>query len=298
MQEIVLRPCRVAESPAGLASIMALALAEDVGRGDVTTRLTVPAGARARARLRQKGAGVLAGAAAFEAAFAVHAPGAVEIAWLVAEGSRLDDEGSHGLERDCALLAGPARVLLTAERVALNFLQRLSGVATVARQAAEAVAGTGAQVLDTRKTTPGLRAVEKDAVRVGGGQNHRFGLDDGVLIKDNHVAVAGGVGAAVRAARAGCPPGLRVEVEVADLAGLDEAIAAGADIVLLDNMTPDAVRAAVARANRRVRLEASGGLRPDNLRAYAETGVDYLSLGALTHSARAVDYSLDFTLER
>lgn len=290
MNEPTLRACRVAESPAGLAALAALALAEDVGRGDVTTRLTVPVGATARARLRQKGPGVLAGAAAFEAVFAVHEPGAVNLAWLV-------EEGSYGTARDCALLVGPARALLTAERVALNLLQRLSGVATLARAAAEAVAGTGARVLDTRKTTPGLRALEKDAVRVGGAGNHRFGLDDGLLIKDNHVAIAGGVGAAVRAARAGCPPGLRVEVEVTNLAGLEEAIAADADIVLLDNMSPEEVRAAVDLAAGRVRLEASGGLRPENLRAYAETGVDYLSLGALTHSAPAVDFALDFTRE-
>jgi nicotinate-nucleotide pyrophosphorylase (carboxylating) len=170
-------------------------------------------------------------------------------------------------------------------------------VATLARRASQAVAGTAAQVLDTRKTTPGLRQLEKQAARLGGARNHRFGLDDGLLIKDNHIAAVGGIAVAVAAARAGCPPGLKVEVEVTDLAGLDEAIAAGADIVLLDNMSPDAVRVAVARAAGRVTLEASGGLTPDNLRAYAEAGVDFLSLGSITHSARAVDFSLELTLE-
>lgn len=283
-------PCTVPADPPGLADLVARALAEDIGRGDVTTRLTVPADARAQAVLVQKSPGVLAGSPVFEAVFAVHAPAAVRVHWLVAE-------GSAGSRRDVAQLSGPAAALLTAERVALNFLQRLSGIATLARQATEAVAGSGAVVLDTRKTTPGLRLVEKYAVRLGGATNHRFGLDDGVLIKDNHIAAAGGITRAVHAARAGCPPGLKVEVEVVDLAGLDEAIAAGADIVMLDNMSPADVRAAVERAAGRVRLEASGGLTPDNLQAYAEAGVDYLSLGALTHSARAVDYSLELTLE-
>jgi nicotinate-nucleotide pyrophosphorylase (carboxylating) len=290
-QERALRPCIVPADPPGLAALVAHALSEDIGRGDVTTRLTVPAAARAGAVLVQKSPGLLAGSPVFEAVFAVHAPGAVSIHWLSAE-------GSAGSRRDVALLSGPARALLTAERVALNFLQRLSGVATLARQATEAVAGTGAVVLDTRKTTPGLRLVEKYAVRVGGATNHRFGLDDGVLIKDNHIAASGGIRLAVAEARAGCPPGLKVEVEVADLAGLDEAIAAGADIVMLDNMSPAEVRAAVQRAAGRVQLEASGGLTPDNLHAYAEAGVDYLSIGALTHSARAVDFSLELTLER
>jgi nicotinate-nucleotide pyrophosphorylase (carboxylating) len=280
----------VAGEPAGLAELVGRALAEDIGRGDVTTRLTVPAGTRATARLVQKSAGVLAGAPVFEAAFAVHAPGAVAIAWLA-------EEGSAGARRDVARLAGPARALLTAERVALNFLQRLSGVATLARQAATVTDGTQAVVLDTRKTTPGLRLAEKYAVRVGGGRNHRFGLDDGVLIKDNHIAAAGGIRRAVEAARAGCPPGLKIEVEVTDLNGLETAIDAGADIVLLDNMAPETVRVAVARAAGRVRLEASGGLTPENLADYATTGVDYLSLGSLTHSARAVDFSLELELE-
>jgi nicotinate-nucleotide pyrophosphorylase (carboxylating) len=288
---LAFRPCAVSELVPGLAEAVARSLAEDIGRGDVTTRLTVPAELSARAVLRQKGPGVLAGGPVFEAVFAVQAPGAVTIAWLA-------EEGSHGERRDVAALDGPAGALLTAERVALNYLQRLSGVATVARRAVEAVAGTEAVVLDTRKTTPGLRLLEKYAARIGGAANHRFGLDDGILIKDNHIGAAGGIGAAVAAARAGCPPGLKVEVEVTDLDGLDEAMAAGADLVLLDNLSPDEVRAAVFRAAGRVTLEASGGLTPDNLAAYAETGVDYLSLGAITHSARAVDFSLDLTLER
>jgi nicotinate-nucleotide pyrophosphorylase (carboxylating) len=288
---LAFRPCLVSDEIAGLAEAVARALAEDLGRGDLTTRLTVRPEARARALLRQKSAGVLAGGPVFEAVFAVHAPGAVTIAWLA-------EEGSADERRDVAALAGPARALLTAERVALNYLQRLSGVASLARAAVAAVAGTETVVLDTRKTTPGMRAMEKYAVRAGGAANHRFGLDDGLLIKDNHIAAAGGIGPAVAAARAGCPPGLRVEVEVGDLAGLDEAVAAGADTVLLDNMSPDEVRSAVFRAGGRVRLEASGGLTPESLRPYAEAGVDYVSLGRLTHSAPAVDFSLDFTMER
>jgi nicotinate-nucleotide pyrophosphorylase (carboxylating) len=195
-------------------------------------------------------------------------------------------------------VAGPARALLTAERVALNFVQRLSGVATLTAKFVDAVRGTKARILDTRKTTPGLRALEKYAVRCGGGQNHRFGLFDLVLIKDNHLAVLGEaapnpVAAAVAAARRQYPQ-LQVEVEADTLAQVEQAIAAGADIILLDNMTPDALRAAVQLVAGRARTEASGGVNLATVRAIAETGVDFISVGALTHSAPAVDIALDF----
>ncbi len=283
------RPCQVADVIPGLAAQVSAALAEDLGRGDVTTRLTVPASRTARAVLKQKSAGVLAGAPVFEAVFAVLDP-AVKIAWLA-------PEGSFGGRREAALLTGPARAILIGERTALNYLQRLSGIASLTRQVVETVDGTGVTVLDTRKTTPGLRLMEKYATRTGGARNHRLGLDDGILIKDNHIAAAGGITAAVRAARTGTPPGLKVEVEVIDLAGLDEAIAAGADIVLLDNMTPEQVRGAKRQAAGRVELEVSGGVTLETIRAYAEAGIDFISLGALTHSAAALDFSLDFTLE-
>jgi nicotinate-nucleotide pyrophosphorylase (carboxylating) len=192
-----------------------------------------------------------------------------------------------------ARLSGSLRSILTAERTALNILGRLSGIATITHLYVEAVSGTPVQVMDTRKTTPGLRLFEKYAVRVGGGRNHRFGLDDGVLIKDNHIGAAGGVFEAVRRARDAVPHGLRVEVEVTDLPQLDEAISAGAGAVLLDNMSPEQVAGAVSRAGGKAVLEASGGITLENIRAYAETGVDLISVGALTHSARSADLSLE-----
>ena len=189
---------------------------------------------------------------------------------------------------------GPVRALLAAERTALNFLQRLSGVATLTRRCVDALASGGkARLLDTRKTTPGWRRLEKEAVRAGGGTNHRFALGDGVLIKDNHVAACGSVGEAVRRARARASAMLKVEVEVVDLAGLAEALAAGADIVLLDNMSDDDMAEAVRRAAGRVLLEASGNMTLERLPRVAATGVDFVSMGALTHSARAVDISFE-----
>ncbi|HET7093097.1 MAG TPA: carboxylating nicotinate-nucleotide diphosphorylase, partial [Thermomicrobiales bacterium] len=199
-----------------------------------------------------------------------------------------------------ATVEGPARGLLAGERVALNFLQRLSGVATQTARFVAAVAGTGARIVDTRKTTPGLRTLEKAAVRHGGGHNHRFGLADGVLIKDNHLAAIGGperVARAVRQARARAPHPLRIEVEVTTLAELEQALAAGADIVLLDNMTLDQMRRAVATTDGQALLEASGGVTLDTVRDIAQTGVDIISSGALTHSAPAVDISLEFDTE-
>jgi len=190
---------------------------------------------------------------------------------------------------------GPVQVLLAAERTALNFLQRLSGVATATRRCVEALARGGAttRLLDTRKTTPGFRLLEKAAVRAGGGTNHRLSLGDGILIKDNHVAASGGVAEAVRRARARAGALLRIEVEVVDLAGLDAAIAAGADLVLLDNMDDAGIAEAVARASGRVRLEASGNMTLERLPRVAATGVDFVSMGAITHSARAVDLSFE-----
>lgn len=265
--------------------IVRLALAEDIGRGDLTTAATVPPGATARAEIVQKAPGVLCGLPVVETVFALLDP-RVRL-------TPLAEEGSWGERRVVATLEGPAAAILTGERTALNFLQRLSAVATMARRAAEIVAGTGAVVLDTRKTTPGMRVLEKYAVRVGGCHNHRAGLDDGILIKDNHIRAAGGITAAVMAARRRAAPGMRVEVEVTTLAELDEALAAGVDLILLDNFDVDGLRAAVARAAGRARLEASGGITLANLAAVAATGVDYISLGALTHSAGALDFSLE-----
>jgi len=194
-----------------------------------------------------------------------------------------------------ASACGPAATLLAGERVALNFLQHLSGVATYARRLKEELSGTRAEFLDTRKTTPGLRNLQKYAVRLGGGQNHRLRLDDGILIKNNHLQLVGGIRAAVENARRQRPPGYHIEVEVTSLAQLEEALECGADGVLLDNMTPDEVRRCVERSAGRIRLEVSGGIDATNIRAYAETGVDYISVGALTHSAPAVD--INFRIE-
>ncbi|HEX8083814.1 MAG TPA: carboxylating nicotinate-nucleotide diphosphorylase [Solirubrobacteraceae bacterium] len=259
------------------------ALAEDVGDGDATTLATVPEDARARAEIVQKAPGVVFGLELAEAVFRELDPGVVF--------ERRVEEGAWREGGDVAVVSGRARALLTAERTALNLLQRLSGVATATARAVREVEGTGARVLDTRKTTPGLRALEKAAVAAGGGTNHRFGLFDAMLIKENHAAMAGGVGAAVRAARA-ARPDLPLEVECRDEAEVREALEAGAPRLLLDNMPPDQLRATVELVAGRAELEASGGITLDNLREVAETGVDYISLGALTHSAPALDLSL------
>jgi nicotinate-nucleotide pyrophosphorylase (carboxylating) len=259
------------------------ALAEDVGAGDLTTGATVPPGARARARITQKQSGVVFGLDAAEAAFRALDPSA-RSERLVAEGEWR--EGGPVLD-----VEGAAAALLTAERTALNFLQRLSGVATSTALHVRAIAGTGARVLDTRKTTPGLRALEKAAVRAGGGTNHRAGLYDAILIKENHAAMAGGVGAAVRRARAAAAD-VPLEVECRTLDEVDEALAAGALWLLLDNMAPETLRTVVDRVAGRARLEASGGVSLEAIREIAGTGVDFVSVGALTHSAPALDFSL------
>jgi nicotinate-nucleotide pyrophosphorylase (carboxylating) len=264
-------------------AVVARALAEDVGAGDLTTQATVPPGARAVARITQKAPGVVFGLACAEAAFRALDP-AASFQRLVAEGTWRD--GGGVLE-----IHGRAAALLTGERTALNLLQRLSGVATLTARYVEAVQGTGATILDTRKTTPGLRLLEKAAVVAGGGANHRIGLFDAVLIKENHAAMAGGVGAAVRAARAAAP-GVPLEVECRDAAEVDEALEAGAPRILLDNMDTAALRAAVERIAGRAETEASGGIDLGTVRAAAEAGVDFISVGALTHSAPALDLSL------
>ncbi|HUS13583.1 MAG TPA: carboxylating nicotinate-nucleotide diphosphorylase [Chloroflexia bacterium] len=269
----------------GIGALIALALAEDIGRGDLTTEATVAADVQARAVIEQKAPGVLCGLPVVEMVFTALDPRVTVVAVAA--------EGSWGDERVVAEITGPARAILTGERTALNFVQRLSGVATASRRASTAVSGTGATVLDTRKTTPGHRVLEKYAVRVGGCHNHRAGLDDAVLIKENHIRAAGGITAAVAAARRRIAPAQLVEVEVTNPAELDEALLARAELILLDNHSLDALRTAVAQTAGRARLEASGGITIDNLADVAATGVDYISLGALTHSAGSLDFSLE-----
>jgi nicotinate-nucleotide pyrophosphorylase (carboxylating) len=266
-----------------LEPLVRRALAEDVGSGDLTTQATVPEGVQARARITQKQPGVLYGLDAAQLAFALLDPGARFVA-LAQEGVWRD--GGPVLD-----VEGEAAALLSAERTALNLLQRLSGVATLTARYVEAVRGTRARVLDTRKTTPGLRLLEKAAVAAGGATNHRVGLFDAILIKENHAAMAGGVGEAVRLARASAPDVL-VEIECRTEEEVDEALAAGAPRLLLDNMSPAQMRAIVARVEGRAELEASGGIDLETIRDVAETGVDFISVGALTHSAPALDISL------
>jgi nicotinate-nucleotide pyrophosphorylase (carboxylating) len=274
---------------ADIEVLVRAALAEDVGEGDFSTAWTVPADRRGTATIRAKAAGVVAGTGVARAVFAEVDP-AVEVEVVAA------DAVAVAPGEVVVRLAGPARAILTGERVALNFLQRLSGIATLTQRYVEAVAGTGARILDTRKTTPGLRALEKAAVRAGGGHNHRFGLFDMVMIKENHIAAAGGIAAAVEAVRSSNDRGLGVEVEVTDRDELREALAAGVDRVLLDNMTAPELSAAVemvrAYDGPRPETEASGGVSLDTVRAIASTGVDFISVGALTHSAAALDLSL------
>ncbi len=261
------------------------ALAEDIGAGDVTTEALVPPDARARARIVQKEPGVVAGLRVAEAVFRRVDP---ELRWHAHA-----REGEWRQDGLVAEVAGHAGSILRGERVALNFLGRLSGVATLTALFVRAVDGTGARILDTRKTTPGLRALERQAVKEGGGTNHRFGLFDAVLVKENHIAAAGGVRAAVERARAAARDGMLVEIECASLEEVDEALEAGASRLLLDNMGNKEMAEAVRHAAGRAELEASGGVTLDTVRAIAETGVDYISVGALTHSAPALDLSLE-----
>ncbi|CAN5584804.1 carboxylating nicotinate-nucleotide diphosphorylase [soil metagenome] len=263
-------------------------LAEDIGRGDITTQSTVDPNVRGRGKFLAKEYLVICGIEVAEAVFFNLDAESMEIETSFNEGDEVE-EGTV-----FATLIGAADVLLTGERVALNLLQRMSGVATLTRQYVKAVEGTGAQIVDTRKTTPGLRLLEKYAVTVGGGKNHRMGLDDGVLIKDNHITLAGGITEAVSAAKERVGHLHKIEVEITNWAQLREAITAGADIVMLDNQSPDEAAKLVEMSrnlNPAVLIEASGGMELDRVRSYAEAGVDLISVGRLTHSAKAVDIS-------
>ena len=270
-----------------LERIVHAALAEDIGAGDVTTDATVPEDAVGRAELIVKERGVVCGLRAAELTVRALDP-EIQFEVLASDGDLLAEAPTM-----VGRVSGSERAILTGERVALNFLGRLSGIATLTRRYVDAIEGTGAAVLDTRKTTPGLRALEKHAVAAGGGRNHRFGLDDAVLVKDNHLRAAGSIEAAVELVRAATD--LPIEVECDTPAQVREALAAGVDAILLDNMTLERLREAVALVAGRARLEASGGVTLDTIRAIAETGVDEISVGALTHSARALDVSLELT---
>lgn len=267
--------------------IIDAALREDMPEGDITSESIIPADARSEAIFLAKEDGILAGLAVARRVFE-KIDSAVEFTGKIQDGAAFHKSDI------LARLKGPTIALLKGERTALNFLQHLSGVATATRRFVDAVAGTKAKILDTRKTTPGLRLLEKYAVKAGGGTNHRLSLSDMVLIKDNHLRHVGSVAEAVRRARAAAKPGVRIEVEAADLSQVRDALAAGADMIMLDNMTLEMMSEAVTLSAGRVPLEASGNMSLDRVRAVAETGVDYISVGALTHSARAVDISLEF----
>jgi nicotinate-nucleotide pyrophosphorylase (carboxylating) len=278
-------------SPDEIRRAVQLALAEDIGTGDVTTLATVAENATASALMRAREPLVIAGLALAEAAFRDLSP-SVRVERPGQDGQRIKPG------EDLLKVSGSARAILTAERVALNFVQRLSGIATLTAQFVDAIKGTSTQILDTRKTTPGWRRLEKYAVTCGGGRNHRFGLFDMVLIKDNHLAALrqttpNAVATAVQQARSQYPQ-LKIEIEADTLEQVDQALEAGADLILLDNMNPVQLRVAVQKCKGRAQTEASGGVNLASVRAIAETGVDFISVGALTHSARAVDIGLDF----
>jgi nicotinate-nucleotide pyrophosphorylase (carboxylating) len=267
------------------------ALAEDLGLGgDITTLATIPAGTRSSAVIAARKPGTIAGIQLAEAAFKTLDPFA-EFETVVPDGGKVDAGGI------IARIAGDARALLTGERTALNFLGHLSGIATLTARYVDAVAGTKARIIDTRKTTPGLRAFEKFAVRCGGGVNHRFGLFDAILIKDNHIIAAGGIGPALEAARAHAGHMVKVEIEVTNLDEVDEALQFSPDALLLDNMSPELLKAAVAEIAGRAVTEASGGVNIETVRAVAQSGVDLISVGALTHSAPVLDIGLDFNAQ-
>ncbi len=267
------------------ADVVGRALAEDIGTGDLTTEALFGADDRCRAVILLKEAGVLCGLPVARAAFR-KLDQAIELERLVGEGELVAEA-----PQEVVRLTGRTRAILGAERVALNLLGRLSGIATLTRRFVAAVAGTGVAILDTRKTTPGLRILEKYAVQIGGGVNHRFGLFDAVLVKDNHLRLAGGVEEAVRRLRTSVS--LPLEVEADTLAQVEQALGLGVERILLDNMSPSEVAAAVELVAARAQLEVSGGVTLDNVRAYAETGVNAISIGALTHSARSLDVSLE-----
>lgn len=272
-----------------IGPLVKAALTEDIRSGDITTAALIPEGTAATARMQFREAGVACGLALAQAAFE-------EMDCLARMESQVKDGDTVGLGAEVLCIEGEARAILTAERVALNFAQRLSGIATLTQQFAKAVEGTKAKIADTRKTTPGLRLLEKYAVRCGGGSNHRFALDDMILIKDNHIALCGGIEEAVRRAREYAGHTVKVEVECDTLEQADEAVAARADIILLDNMSTQELADAVQRIDGRALTEASGGVNLQTVRAIAETGVDIISVGALTHSARALDIGLDIKI--
>ncbi len=268
------------------------ALREDLSLGDITSEATVPVDRQATATMWAKQDGMVSGMKTARAVFARIDP-SVTFEALVADGDRV----ARGMK--LAVISGNARSILAGERTALNFIQRLSGIATITAEYVSRVAGSGASVIDTRKTTPGMRSLEKEAVRHGGGANHRFNLGDAVLIKDNHLAAVGGnhpIRDAVLAAKQRAPHTSKVEAEVVDLAGVREALGAGADIIMLDNMSLDEMREAVTLIDHRALVEASGGITLDTLADVAATGVDLISSGALTHSAPSLDISLDFEI--
>lgn len=276
---------------AALERLVRAALEEDVGAGDITTRAVIEGNPGAKAKIVFREAGVLAGMDAAAKVFQL-VDAAIALTRLSGDG---DECPANAV---IAEVAGPAAGILSAERTALNFLQHLSGVATLTRRFVEAVEGTGAKVLDTRKTLPGMRLLEKKAVAAGGGCNHRMGLYDEILIKDNHIALAGGVGAAVRRAREGAPEGGRIEVEAATLEQVAAAVRAGADVIMLDNMGLERLREAVDAIGGRAKVEVSGGVTLENIREIAELGVDRISVGALTHSAPALDVALEIELRQ
>lgn len=283
MSQAVLNPLLITEA-------VRAALIEDLGRaGDITTLATIPAGKQARAVIAARKSGVIAGLPFAREAFRQYDP-SVRFEAAMSDGDRLDPGAI------VARIEGEARSVLSAERVALNFMGRLSGIATLAAAYVAEVAGTKAMIVDTRKTTPGLRAFEKYAVRCGGAGNHRYGLDDAILIKDNHVAVAGGIRPALLAAKRQAGNFVKIEIEVDTLAQLEEVIAEGADIVMLDNMSVADLLAGVAMVGGRMKVEASGGVTLDTVAAIAATGVDMISVGALTHSASVLDLGLDIEI--
>lgn len=273
--------------PLDLHLVVMRALDEDIGAGDLTADL-IPAGTQARAHVLCREQAVICGQPWFTEVFR-QLDEAVSVTWEVAEGAEVAPATV------LCRLEGPARAILTGERTALNFLQTLSATATRTRELVEIVAGTQAQILDTRKTIPGLRQAQKYAVNCGGGRNHRFGLYDAILIKENHIMAAGSITAAIAAARA-LHPALTLEVETENLAEFDEALAAGPDIIMLDDYTLEDMREAVRRCQGKAKLEASGGVTKDRLRAIAETGVDYISVGAITKDVKAIDLSMRFTV--
>ncbi|MCS7079151.1 MAG: carboxylating nicotinate-nucleotide diphosphorylase [Chloracidobacterium sp.] len=277
--------------PIAIENLISQFLAEDIGRGDVTTDAVLTRDIRARGRFLAKQELVLAGIEVAEMVFQWFDP-ELQIQTFYLDG----DVVPAG--KEIARVTGPAHMLLAGERVALNLLQRMSGIATLTHAFVQAIEGTGAVIADTRKTAPGLRPLDKYAVHVGGGHNHRFGLDDGVLIKDNHIALVGGIGPALRLAKQNASHLHKIEIEVGDLAQAKEAVAGGADVILLDNMTPDQVRECVKLIReleppgRQTLVEVSGNITLENVRAYAEAGANLISVGALTHSVKAADISL------